>query len=56
MIKVANSQNLIKIINPMRMHLNSEEDLMIVLNLQDPPSVAQSEDEEVKTEPIEPVQ
>ena len=31
MIKVANSSNLIKLINPARMHLSSEEDLMVVL-------------------------
>ena len=31
MIKVANSPNLFKLINPARMHLSSEEDLMVVL-------------------------
>jgi len=33
MIKVANSSNLIKLINPARMHLNNEEELMVVLKL-----------------------
>ena len=50
MIKVANSSNLIKLLNPARMHLNSEEDLMVVLQLQDPPSLNVSVDhaEEIK--------
>ena len=33
MIKVANSTNLIKLLNPARMHLSSDEDLMVVLKL-----------------------
>ena len=39
MIKVANSTNLIKLVNPARLHLSSEDELMVVLSLQDPPSV-----------------
>ena len=31
MIKVANSAKLIKLVNPARMHLNNEEELMVVL-------------------------
>jgi hypothetical protein len=31
MIKVANSPKLIKLVNPARMHLNTEEELMVVL-------------------------
>ena len=38
MVKVANSPNLIKLANPARMHLSSEDELMIVLQLQEPPS------------------
>ena len=38
MVKVANSPNLIKLTNPARMHLSNEDDLMIVLQLQEPPS------------------
>lgn len=44
MIKVANSSNLIKLINPARMHLSNEEELMVVLNLQEPPSLNVSVD------------
>lgn len=33
MIKVANSPNMIKLVNPARMHLSSEEELMVVLEL-----------------------
>jgi len=43
-IKVANSSNLIKLVNPARMHLTSEEDLMVVLELKDPPSLNVSVD------------
>lgn len=39
MIKVANSPKLIKLVNPARMHLNDEEELMVILQLQEPPSV-----------------
>lgn len=39
MIKVANSPKLIKLVNPARMHLNTEEELMVVLQLQEPPSM-----------------
>ena len=39
MVKVANSPNLIKLANPARMHLSSEDELMVVLQLQEPPSV-----------------
>lgn len=46
MIKVANSSNLIKLINPARMHLNTEEELMVVLNLQEPPSLNASFEEQ----------
>lgn len=45
MIKVANSSNLIKLINPARMHLSTEEDLMVVLQLRDPPSLNVSIDQ-----------
>jgi len=62
MIKVANSSNLIKLVNPARMHLNNEEELMVVLKLQDPPSLNVSIDlnEEQKQEnlterPLSPV-
>lgn len=56
LIKVANSPKLIKMINPARLHLSSEDELMVVLNLQEPPSVDNSfiEAEEQKQEP-EPV-
>ena len=43
-IKVANSPKMIKLLNPARMHLNTEEDLMVVLQLQEPPSVDVSMD------------
>ena len=39
MVKVANSPNLIKLANPARMHLSNEDELMVVLQLQEPPSV-----------------
>jgi len=39
MVKVANSPKLIKMINPARLHLSSEDELMVVLNLEEPPSV-----------------
>jgi len=39
MITVANSPKLIKLVNPARMHLSSEDELMVVLELQEPPSV-----------------
>jgi len=39
MIKVANSPKLIKLVNPARLHLSSEDELMVVLQLQEPPSV-----------------
>lgn len=42
LIKVANSPKLIKMINPARLHLSSEDELMVVLNLQEPPSVDNS--------------
>ena len=56
LVKVANSPKLIKMINPARLHLSSEDELMVVLNLQEPPSVDNSfiETEEQKQEP-EPV-
>ena len=38
-IKVANSSELITLLNPARMHLHTEEDLMVVLQLQEAPSV-----------------
>ena len=59
MIKVANSPKLIKLVNPARMHLNTEEDLMVVLQLQEPPSMDESIDvieeqkHEVHTEIVE---
>ena len=57
MIKVANSPKLIKLINPARLHLNSEEELMVILELQEPPSVNVSVDvsvnEEAKQEVVE---
>ena len=46
MIKVANSSNLIKLLNPARMHLSSDEDLMVVLKLKEPPSLDVSMQEE----------
>jgi len=46
MIKVANSSNLIKLLNPARMHLRSEEELMVVLKLQEPASVDVSVEEQ----------
>ena len=62
MIKVANSSNLIKLVNPARMHLNNEEELMVVLKLQDPPSLNVSIDlneehkqENVTERPLSPV-
>ena len=39
MVKVANSPNLIQLVNPARMHVSNEDDLMVVLQLQDPPSL-----------------
>ena len=42
LIKVANSPKLIKMIIPARLHLSSEDELMVVLNLQEPPSVDNS--------------
>lgn len=30
---------MIKLLNPARMHLNTEEELMVVLQLQEPPSM-----------------
>ena len=49
MIKVANSPQLIKLVNPARMHLSDEEELMVVLNLQEPPSVDVSVDQTEET-------
>lgn len=45
MVKVANSPNMIKVANPARMHLSCENDLMVVLKLQEPPSVDGSDDQ-----------
>ena len=39
MVKVANSPNLIQLVNPARMHVSNEDDLLVVLQLQDPPSL-----------------
>ena len=55
MIKVANSSSLIKLLNPARMHLRSEEELMVVLKLQDPPSVDVSLEEQKQEEVVEEV-
>ena len=44
MIKVANSPKMIKLLNPARMHLNTEEELMVVLQLQEPPSMDDTQD------------
>jgi hypothetical protein len=56
MIKVANSPKLIKLVNPARMHLHTEEDLMVVLQLQEPPSMDESIEEqkhEIQAEIVE---
>ena len=39
MVKVCNSPQMIKLVNPARMHLSSDEELMVILQLQEPPSV-----------------
>ena len=56
MIKVANSPTLIKLVNPARMQLNDDTELMVILNLQEAPSVAVSEqdaEEQKATEVVE---
>ena len=55
MIKVANSTNMIKLVNPLRMHLNNDDELMVVLNLQEPASIQCSDAEEEEKTPATPV-